>query len=189
MLMLPDFDTGSADTIVNPGAYTPDKSSSSSMTNSTFRSLYGDGTQAQGNVYTDVLEIGGLTAGKAYIGRARQDFIKNEGSSQGIAGMGFPVLSTFQGAQKPWFYALAEAGVLDKKAFVFKLHKSMSSSLTLGATNSDATYSPVTDAAYWSIQGDINNEPIAAIIDSGTSAIMGNFESASSAVTTVLTCS
>ena len=48
-----DFDTGSADTLVNPGAYEPRKSSSSKKTSDEFETSYADNTRAVGAIYTD----------------------------------------------------------------------------------------------------------------------------------------
>lgn len=167
-----DFDTGSSDTLVNPGAYNPDQSSSSSDTGTTFNDGYGDGTQANGEVYQDALTIGGLHADKAYIGLSQSQFIggQGEGNNQGISGMAFPNLASFQ-QQEPYFYSLLNAGVLDQQAFIFALRTS-GSTLTLGAASDSATYVPVTDASYWSINAKINNQDISGIVDSGTTVIV-----------------
>jgi Eukaryotic aspartyl protease len=83
-----DFDTGSSDTLVGPEAYNPSKSSTSKDTGTTFEDSYGDGTTASGEVYQDVLTIGGLKANTAYIGRSQSDFV-DQGA--GIAGMAVSV--------------------------------------------------------------------------------------------------
>lgn len=158
-----DFDTGSSDTLVNPGAYKA--GSSSQDTGTTFQDSYGDGTTASGEVYADKLTIGGLSADKAYIGLSQQTFINGEGNSQGISGMAFPSLSSFQ-QQEPYFYSLVNAGVLDEPSFTMKLHQE-GSTLTLGASDPAASWTPLTDASYWSVNGKINSQSISGIIDSG----------------------
>lgn len=121
-------------------------------------------------MYSDKLSIGGLSASKAYIGLAQQQFITNEGGSQGISGMAFPSLSSFQ-QKKPYFYSLIDAGVLDNKAFVFSLADE-GSTLTLGATDSSATFVPVTDPSYWTVSASVEGNDIDAVVDTGTTLIV-----------------
>ena len=83
----------------------------------------------------------------------------------------FPALSSFE-QQEPFFYSLINAGVLTKKAFVFKIRRGSGGSLTLGTVDSAATYTPVTQAAYWSVSGKANNQAISGIIDSGTTLVV-----------------
>lgn len=165
-----DFDTGSSDTLVNSGAYVPSKSRTSSNTNTFFFDQYGDGTTAFGNVYSDKLTIGGLSAPKAYIGLSTSTFITGESNNQGISGMAFPALAEFQ-QQEPYFYSLIKAGALDEQAFSFKL-RSSGSSLTLGSKSSSATYVPVTDATYWTVDAKVNGKATSGIVDSGTTVIV-----------------
>lgn len=164
---LPDFDTGSSDTLVNPAAYDPSQSSTSQDTRTQFSNSYGDGTTASGDVYADALTIGGLNAPTAYIGKSNQVFISGEGNSQGISGMAFPSLASFR-QQEPWFYSLIKAKALDQQAFVFDLKES-DSTLSIGSTAANASWAPLTDASYWSIRAKINGKPIHAIVDSGMS--------------------
>lgn len=166
-----DFDTGSSDTLVNPSAYDPNQSSTSQDTGTTFRDGYGDGTQAYGEVYQDALSIAGLSAPTAYIGLSQSQFVGgNEGNNQGISGMAFPNLAAFQ-QQTPYFYSLINAGALDQQAFTFKL-RSSGSSLTLGSKSSSATYVPVTDASYWTVDAQVNGQSTSGIVDSGTTVIV-----------------
>lgn len=82
----------------------------------------------------------------------------------------FPALSSFE-QQEPFFYSLINAGVLSQEAFVFKIRNG-GGSLTLGTADSAASYTPVTQAAYWSVNGKANSQSIAGIIDSGTTLIV-----------------
>ncbi len=150
-----DFDTGSSDLLVNPTVYTPSKSRTSTNTKALFSTLYGDGTSAQGTVYRDTIRIGGLTATNTSIGRSRDHFVDD---TDGIAGMAFPVLASFRNA-KPFFYSLIDSGAVKTKAFIFKL-RATGSTLTLGARDPAATYVPVTQAAYWSVNGQVNGRKI-----------------------------
>lgn len=150
---------------MNPSAYTPSKSSTQKKTGTTFKDTYGDGTSAEGQVYSDKLSIGGVSASKAYIGRSQQAFIQNEGNSQGISGMAFPRLASFR-QKEPFFQSLIKAGALDEHAFMFKLREH-GSVLTLGQSDPGATWVPVTNASYWSVDAQINDQKVTGIVDSG----------------------
>ncbi|CAD6932515.1 unnamed protein product [Tilletia controversa] len=177
--MLVDFDTGSADTLVNPGAYRPEASSTSVRTSRRFSTAYGDGTSADGFVYRDTVQIGGLRAPSAAIGLADLQFLDptREGGNQGISGMAFQNISAFN---LPGFFdSLRSAGVLSNPIFTFRLAET-GSSLTLGGYNradisGSVTWLPVDPSnGFWVVPGQVNGfGPIAStIIDTGTTAIV-----------------
>ncbi|KAL9933765.1 hypothetical protein V8E36_007423 [Tilletia maclaganii] len=172
------FDTGSADTLLNPGVYQPNNSATSAKTSRTFSTFYGDGTTAAGVMYRDVITVGNLKAPFAAIGLAAQQFInpEDEGGSQGISGMAFQSLSAFN--HPSFFDTLRYAGVLSAPTFSFRLTDS-GSSLTLGGVNNadingNITWSPVNPSnGYWAVSGRMNSfGPITAIMDTGTSCIV-----------------
>nr|QHB50400.1 aspartyl protease [Sporisorium reilianum]QHB50401.1 aspartyl protease [Sporisorium reilianum] len=169
-----DFDTGSSDLIANPGSYTPSQSSTSATNGDTFYDSYGDGSTAQGTIYTDVIHIAGLTASGSAIGVAQQNFISPGG---GLAGMAFPQLSQFGSNYPPYFYNLKNKGVVSSGKFQFDLRTS-GSSLFLGGTNS-AKYSttPVyvnvdNNAGYWQVAATVNSQSVQSIVDTGTTLIV-----------------
>lgn len=160
----PPLFSPSADTLVNPGSYTP--GSTAVDTGMTFSTAYGDGTTAQGDVYTDDLEIGGLKASKGSIGLSKSSFV--DSGSNGISGMAYPALATFGRKYPPFFDTLMNAGVLDDPVFTFKLRKT-GSALTLGqAAASDITYVDVDQSqGFWSVDASINGQAITSIVDTG----------------------
>ncbi|CAD6887487.1 unnamed protein product [Tilletia controversa] len=182
-----DFDTGSADTLVNPGAYSPGSSSTSVRTSKTFSTAYGDGTTASGTVYTDVITIGGLKAAKTAIGLSTSTFIQSsqEGGNQGISGMSFPALATFGTSYPPFLDSLYKAGVLSAFEFSFKLGSS-GSDLYLGGYNpSDISGSPTwvsvdTTQGFWQVPASATYYGgIESIVDTGTTLIVAPSNAAS----------
>lgn len=174
-----DFDTGSADVIVNPGAYDPHKSQSAKSSGKTFKTSYGDGTTAQGTVYTDEFKIGSLSATNVAVGHSDQTFLDHEGGNEGIAGMSFSTLSAFPGDFKPFFYSLMEQKSVSHGVFQFTLKKGSGSTLTLGAVDTskysgEPVWSGVNpEQGFWATQAFVNGVKINAIVDSGSTIITG----------------
>lgn len=170
-----DFDTGSADIIINKSAYTP--GSSAIKTGRTFEATYGDGTTASGSVYTDSVTIAGLTTSGVSIGRASSNYISTatEGDS-GICGMSYPSLSVLGSGSTPFFDALIKNKVVGKNVFTFTLASS-GSSLYLGGVDPKAgtpVYTNVdTSPGYWTVSSSsINGISTSSIVDTGTSLIV-----------------
>ncbi|KAL9933762.1 hypothetical protein V8E36_007420 [Tilletia maclaganii] len=175
-----DFDTGSADTLVNPGAYSPGSSSTSKKTSKTFSTAYGDGTTARGTVYTDVVRIGGLSASNTAIGRSSSQFVtpSQEGGNQGISGMSYPALAAFGSNYPPFFDSLHNAGVLSAFEFSFKLGSS-GSDLYLGGYNpNDISGSPTwvsvdSNQGFWQVPASATYYgSFESIVDTGTTLIV-----------------
>ncbi|GAC96622.1 endopeptidase [Pseudozyma hubeiensis SY62] len=172
-----DFDTGSSDTLVNPGAYTPSKSSTSKTNGDQFSTAYGDGTTAQGTIYTDTVHIAGLSAANTAIGVSNTQFIDSSEGSQGISGMALPQLAAFGSKYLPYFYSLKNAGAVSSGKFQFDLRTS-GSTLFLGGTNS-AKYSttPIyqsldSSQGFWQVPASVNGQSIESIVDTGTTIIV-----------------
>ncbi|CAD6892307.1 unnamed protein product [Tilletia controversa] len=181
-----DFDTGSADTLVNSGAYHPRASSTSVRTKKTFQTAYGDGTAAEGTVYTDVLTIGDLKAPKTAIGLSSSRFINpnKEGGNQGISGMSFPSLATFGHSHPPFFDSLHNAGALSAFQFAFKIDSS-GSHLYLGGHNpSDITGWPSwvsvdSNGGFWQVPATADGYgSFESIVDTGTTLIVAPVDAA-----------
>ena len=174
-----DFDTGSSDSLANPGAYNPRKSSTSKNTWSSFSAAYGDGTQARGLVYTDDFEIAGLKAKNVAIGHSFTKFIEDQEPAQGIAGMAFPSIQTFPKQYKPFFESLKEQKAVKSGVFQFTLKAGKGSTLTLGGIDSSKYKGKVTyvdvdpSQGFWITDAKVNGHGIKAIIDSGSTIITG----------------
>lgn len=172
-----DFDTGSSDTLVNNGVYDPSASSTSQTNGDTFSTSYGDGTTAQGTIYTDTIHIGGLSATNTAIGVASSQFQDPSSGSQGISGMAFPQLAAFGSNYLPYFFRLKQAGAVSSGVFQFDLRTS-GSSLYLGGTNS-AKYSSTpqyvsvdSNNGFWQVPASVNGQSIDSIVDTGTTIIV-----------------
>lgn len=168
-----DFDTGSADIIVESAAYKP--GSSATNTGQTFSASYGDGTMASGKVYTDTVSVGGLTASGASIGASSTNFLSASEGSTGICGMSYPSISSFGSGSTPFFDALIKKNVVTKHSFTFTL-KSTGSTLFLGGVAPNIgtpLYSPVSNQGYWQVaSSSISKVTTSSIIDTGTSLIV-----------------
>ena len=176
-----EFDTGSADTLANPGAYDPKKSQDSKKTGKSFSAAYGDGTAAQGTIYTDSFEIAGLQARDVAIGCSSSEFIKDEDESQGISGMSFPSIQTFPKSYPPFFVSLMKQKAVSQGVFQFTLkHGSNSDSiLHLGSVDHSKAKGPLKyvdvdpSLGFWVVDASINGKSIKAIVDSGSTINSG----------------
>ncbi|CEH18710.1 acid protease [Ceraceosorus bombacis] len=166
-----DFDTGSADLVVNRDAYTP--GSSSTNTGRAWTAAYGDGTTARGTVYTDSFSIAGISASKVAIGRATTNFL-TDANNQGIAGMSFPALSQFGSQYPPFFDSLINQKKVDQSVFTFTLKAGSGSTLFLGGVSGGSpSYSNVdTSNGFWQIPGRVNGISFESIQDTGTTVIV-----------------
>ncbi|KAF7978615.1 hypothetical protein HWV62_45358 [Athelia sp. TMB] len=193
-----DFDTGSSDLFL-PGpncgssceghtTYNPGTSSSSNNLGRSFSLEYGDGSTVSGTEYTDTVTITGLTAIGQTLGAAKtysESFESDNFPADGLLGMGFESISSY--GASPVFQTMVDQGAASDAVFAFKLASS-GSELTLGGTDpslytGDFTYVPVTDKGYWQVELgglSVNNKPvfslgpIASIIDTGTTLIIGD---------------
>lgn len=174
-----DFDTGSADTLVNPGAYNPSSSSTSKRTSDTFSAAYGDGTQASGSIYTDNAKLGASQGTNIAIGLSKTQFMSNsEAPNNGISGLALPPVQAFPSQYSPIFTALKNQGKLDQGVFQFTL-KPGSGSLYVGGTDPSQYQGAVTYVSYdpslgfYVAPATINGQKITTIVDSGTTLIIG----------------
>ncbi|VDB98852.1 unnamed protein product [Peniophora sp. CBMAI 1063] len=198
-----DFDTGSSDLFL-PGSdcgstcsghtlYDPSSSSTSEDVGKDFSLQYGDGSTVSGEQYTDTVTIAGLTADKQTLGAAKQyssGFESSQFPADGLMGMGFKSISDYNA--DPVFQTLVSSGAVTDSVFGFKLSDS-GAELYLGGTNDDLvggdfTYVPVTQEGYWqvdmdgfSVGGSQAVSSTSAIIDTGTTLIVGDSQSVASA--------
>ncbi|KAI0064447.1 acid protease [Artomyces pyxidatus] len=191
-----DFDTGSSDlflpsstcdsTCQGHTAYSSSDSSTSSDVGKTFQLQYGDGSTVSGEQYTDTVSIAGLTATSQTLGAASTystGFQSSQFPADGLMGMAFQSISDYNAS--PLFQSLISQNQVDDASFGFYFAES-GAELYLGGTDSslysgDFTYVPVTQQGYWqttfdgfSVNGNSVVSSTAAIIDTGTTQIVGD---------------
>ncbi|KPV77463.1 uncharacterized protein RHOBADRAFT_51313 [Rhodotorula graminis WP1] len=183
-----DFDTGSSDLWVPgkgvSGFTTFDASQSSTAENSTdsFQISYGDGSTVSGPVYTDTVTVAGLSASSQHFS-AVDDMGTDFGDTpvDGILGLGFETISNL--GERPFFKTLWEEGHVSQNLFSFVLGDTDEGELYLGGLDDakysgELTYTPVTQAGYWQVEGaasanGIKLAPEQMIIDTGTTLVLG----------------
>ena len=164
---------------MNPDAYDPNKSHSSKKTSDRFQASYGDGTATSGPIFTDSLSVSNLKADNIPIGRSTTKFVGDEGPNKGISGLSFPSLATFPKKYKPWFFALKEQKKIKEAVFQFTLKSGEGSSLHIGGVDSSKYKGEVSWArvdgskGFWATSAKVNGRDISAIVDSGTTVIIG----------------
>ncbi|XP_072379228.1 cathepsin D-like isoform X1 [Diabrotica undecimpunctata] len=197
------FDTGSSNLWVpsskcntdsgckNHKQYDSDKSSTYSKNGTEFLITYGSGS-VEGFVSRDDVEVGGLTVKNQIFAETTNEpgsaFINNP--FDGILGLAYYDLSI--NGIPTVFDNLIQQGVINKAAFSFYLghvNDTVGGELVLGGSDpkyykGDFSYLPVTKQRYWQVNMDnftagdatVCNNGCEAIIDSGTSFIIGPWE-------------
>ncbi|KAI0661329.1 acid protease [Cubamyces menziesii] len=189
-----DFDTGSSDLWVpsvnctssfcsKKHKYNPASSSSSASKSGKFSIQYGDGSTVSGPVYTDTVNVAGVSVKNQYFSPVNtlSSMFASE-ADDGILGMAFPAISNLR--QSPFFNSAKTQGVVKNGVFAFKLAKS-GSELFLGGTN-PKLYSgsieshPVTGSGFWQLANaqvnygsKIIDSGFQTIVDTGTTIIYG----------------
>jgi cathepsin D len=159
-----DFDTGSSDFIIpRQGCrncagtqYNSAASSTSVALGQTFRNEYGDGSDVSGLLYNDTVSIAGLVATRQTFGAALQVTDEYRGNEDGLMGMAFRSLSTYDA--NPVFQNLVDQGQTASPIFALKLTAG-DSELTLGGLVSalytgPITWVPVTNQQHWQVNFD-----------------------------------
>ena len=207
-----DLDTGSSDLWVfgssvsgassNHTIYNPETSSTSQTTSDTWTISYGDGSSASGNVYTDTVSLGDITAPAQAVEMATQvssEFLQTSGD--GLMGLAFETLNTATPDQQTPFWQTVSSN-LDQQLFVAdlkyhagklicfrkirpKTNRIAAGSYVFGAIPDgagDVTYTPLSDQqGYWSMnaagwgfggQQGDNSSQIAGIADTGTTLML-----------------
>lgn len=193
-----DFDTGSSDLWVfsselpaseqtGHNIYNPANSPTSAVdTGETWNISYGDGSSASGNVYTDVVNVGGTSVTGQAVELAEtisSEFAQDQ--SDGLLGLAFSSINTVTPDQQQTFFANAESS-LESPLFTANLKKGEPGSYNFGYIDSsqytgDITYTAVdnsqgfwgfTSSGYTVGSGSAVTESIPAIADTGTSLLL-----------------
>ncbi|KAI0032960.1 acid protease [Vararia minispora EC-137] len=202
-----DFDTGSSDLFL-PGpscrsscsshaVYSPNTSSTAKDRGQTFSLSYGDGSTVSGEQYTDTVAIAGLTATGQALGVAATystGFQSSQFPADGLMGMAFKSISDYNA--NPFFQTLIANNAVSESAFSFKLSQSGAQLYLGGADTSqytgDFTFVPVDQEGYWQVTMDgasVKSKQVvggrSAIIDTGTTLIVGDSQSIASAYSSI----
>ncbi|KAJ7591279.1 acid protease [Mycena floridula] len=166
--------------------YDTKASSSSRDQEQTFSLAFGDGSTVEGEIFTDKVSIGGLTATNQSVGSSTQyspGFAIDQFPPDGLLGLAFLEIAQF--GLDPLFESLVAQKQTKDSVFAFKLSES-GASLSLGGVDPNLftgqfTQNPVTQVGFWQIN--LNSVNVAGkpavtglqgIIDSGTTLVLGD---------------
>ncbi|KAI0358653.1 acid protease [Trametes cingulata] len=188
-----DFDTGSSDlwvpssscrssTCSSKKKYTASSSSTSSKKSGSFQIQYGDGSTVSGPVYTDTVNVAGVTVKNQYfspVTTLSSSFANDP--IDGLLGLAYPAISNLN--QNPFFNTAIQQGAVSEGVFAFKLASS-GSELYLGGTDSKLYTGSIefhdvdTSTGFWQITG--------AKAYVGSKAAVSNFETIIDSGTTIM---
>ncbi|CAE6351077.1 unnamed protein product [Rhizoctonia solani] len=191
-----DFDTGSSDLWIHSSTctsercsgkntYDASKSSSSKLQEGTFDIKYGDGSGVSGPVYADTVTVAGLSAENQVFSPVNQTNSMEDYGTDGLMGLAFRSISKLNA---PTFIdSLFSQSKIPKPIFSMRLASTPGSELYIGGTNpsrhtGEITYVPLEAQTYWLVNGSANANGQEGfngkmIIDSGTTAILGPYNS------------
>ena len=193
-----DFDTGSSDLWVfsdelpkrdqqNHNIYSPRKSSSATkLKHQKWKVSYGDKSSASGDVYSDTINVDGVTLANQAIETAKKvslQFITD--TNDGLLGLGFSSINTVQPQKQTTFFANAKSQ-LDAPLFTANLKKGEPGNYNFGFIDQteytgSIIYTEVDNShGYWGFTSDsciiADGQPISSsiksIADTGTSLLL-----------------
>ncbi|PWY66072.1 aspergillopepsin I precursor [Aspergillus heteromorphus CBS 117.55] len=192
-----DFDTGSADLWVfsselpssessGHSLYTP-SSTASKMSGYSWDISYGDGSSASGDVYKDVVTVGGVTATKQAVEAASQiseEFVEDT-ANDGLLGLAFSSINTVQPQAQTTFFDTVK-DQLDSPLFAVALKHDAPGVYDFGFidgskyTGALAYVDVDSSEGYWGFtadgyavgDADVNDDGFRAIADTGTTLIL-----------------
>ncbi|KAG5945079.1 hypothetical protein E4U59_006446 [Claviceps monticola] len=193
------FDTGSsdlwvfsnetaADEVNGQALYEPGKSSTAEyLTGLTWSLLYGDRSNSSGDVFRDVITVGGLTVQKQAVETAKKVSAQftNDTLSSGLLGLAFNKINKVKPVQQKTFFDNAKES-LDAPLFTADLKYHADGEYNFGyiddkAHNGPITYSPIdsskgfwnwTSTGYAVGANDFTETPIPNIADTGSSLML-----------------
>ncbi|KAK5090459.1 hypothetical protein LTR05_000631 [Lithohypha guttulata] len=196
-----DFDTGSADLWVfsselassyteGHAIYNPNKSKTAKKLNgATWKIRYGDGSGASGDVYTDDVEVAGITVkGQAVelASKVSSQFLQDP-DNDGLLGLAFSSINTVQPKpQTTWFDTAAAQGLFAKSLFTVDLKQGAPGTYDFGYIDSSKytgkiTYTDINESqGFWEFtgtgygvgDGNFQEQDIDAIADTGTTLLL-----------------
>lgn len=158
------------------------------MDGATWNISYGDGSGASGDVYTDDVEIGGVTVTKQAVELAQKvsDQFTQDTDNDGLVGLAFSSINTVQPTQQTTFFDTAVSeGVLTTNVFTADLKKGQPGTYNFGyidngAYTGDITYTDVDSSqGFWGFTADgysvgdsQTSDSIQGIADTGTTLLL-----------------
>lgn len=196
-----DFDTGSADLWVfsnelsasqrqGHDIYDPSKSKTSKKLNgATWKIQYGDGSSASGDVYTDNVEVGGITVTGQAVELASQISAQfsQDTANDGLLGLAFSSINTVTpNKQLTWFDSGVQQGLFDQNLFTVDLKHQAPGSYDFGYIDDskhtgEIIYTDVDSSqGFWEFtgtgygvgNGSFKQQSIDAIADTGTTLLL-----------------
>jgi hypothetical protein len=131
--VLINFDSGSADTVLNLGQFDIDNSTSAKATNKSFSISYADGTGVKGMIYNETVRVAGKVAKHQAIGAPVSSSFG--ASDPGLVGLGMQSISVFR--RRPLVQTLFAEGSIPKAMFGVALARNSSKAeIRFGGYNS-----------------------------------------------------
>ncbi|KAI0390720.1 aspartic peptidase domain-containing protein [Xylariaceae sp. FL0594] len=182
-----DFDSGSSDlwvfstetpdsSVNGQARYDPNSSSTAEKVDgATWSISYGDHSASSGDVYHDVVTVGGVSVKAQAVESAKKvsDQFAQDSNNDGLLGLAFSTLNTVTPtAEKTWFDNAA--GNLDVAAWTADLKYHTAGTYDFGVIDDskytgDIAYVDVDNSqGFWGFTADINGESVSGIADTGT---------------------
>ncbi|RMD43910.1 hypothetical protein DV735_g1171, partial [Chaetothyriales sp. CBS 134920] len=196
-----DFDTGSADLWVfssqlsasaraGHSYYNPSRSSTSSLeSGETWSISYGDGSSASGNVYSDDVEVGGITVTGQAVEAARSisSSFQQDTNTDGLLGLAFSSINTVSpNPATTWFQSAIDQNLLNQNLFTVDLKKGepgtydfgyidsgkYTGSITYTSVDSSQGFWAFTSSGYSVGSGSFTRTSYSGIADTGTTLLL-----------------
>ncbi|KAK0546081.1 hypothetical protein OC846_005409 [Tilletia horrida] len=159
-MLIVEFDTASADCIVESSKYDPSDSDTSTDLDLQFYKLFHDHTFADGSVWLDAVEVGEVVIPDVAIGITHHPFLPaSRHPAEGICGLAFQDISSFD--QPGFFFDAVSQHRVQEGIFGISLNRHGKSELTLGAVNPELYHHMEwvhlipQHEGYWEIDGEL----------------------------------
>lgn len=159
------------------------------MSGSTWKISYGDGSSASGDVYTDSVEVGGITvSGQAVeLAKTVSSQFAQDTDNDGLLGLAFSSINTVTPkAQTTWFDSGIAQGLFEQNLFTVDLKHNAPGTYDFGFIDDnkhtgEIVYTDINDSqGFWEFTGtgygvgtgSFNEQDIDAIADTGTTLLL-----------------